>query len=360
MAPLTVPVMPRRTAYLRPATLRDWSLAQFADWAMRVADQGVEGVVTKLPAISDELVQSCDKAGIAVIGSFSCYATQGGDPAPDGPIALDDHGRPLEPVEWYTGLVPGDPRLEDARAATLGRHLRRGVTGTVILDFLRWPGHWETESRAGGVPRPCSFDPDTLGRFLDWAEATGVEASVIDPQQPARSARTLLGPLRAEWQSFRTQTVTQLAARLAGIAHGQGAQVGAFVVPLPDESRRRDYGQDTAALAQHLDLLIPMTYHAITAQPAGWIGRFSRETAASTGKPVVAMIQLTASSSYSGGWDWGAPIDSAELAAATEQLDHDIDAGTLAGYCYFPGEALSFPPARPTHDATTTAKGPLQ
>jgi hypothetical protein len=360
MEPLNPARLPPRSAYLRPATLRGWSAVQLADWAARAVDRGVEALVTKLPDFTDDHARICARAGLSLIGSFTCYAPHAGDPNPPGTTAIDDRGLPLEPVEWYTGLVPGDPGLEDARAAALDREVRRGLTDTMVLDFLRWPGHWETESRHGAEPRASSFDQNTLARFVGWADSAGVDAAGVDPHDPIRSARVLRGALQQEWQSFRTRMVTGFAARLARIAHDRDARVGAFLVPVPPAVRRRDYGQDAAALAVHLDLFVPMTYHSIAGEPVDWIGRTGQAVTQETGKPVIAMVQLSASPHYSGGWDWGRHVPASDLASAVDELEHDIGRGLIAGHCLFPGEAIELAPATPPRPTTTTAKGTSQ
>ncbi len=332
--------LPARSAYLRPRTLQEWTLDDCRNWAEHTREAGFDAVVTKFSTLTDAQAAVLRSAGLTLVGSFSCYSMAGAGTGDVGHAPVGESGHVLGPVEWYSGLVPGDPALEEARAMEFGQLLERGLGPLVVLDFLRWPGHWETEGRNGGAPPASSFDSATLTRFVSWADERGVDARGVDPHAPGLSAALLLGDLKEHWVGFRSELVTGFARRLAGLAHQRSVAVGAFLVPVPDRRRRELYGQDVGALAEDLDVFVPMTYHAIAGRPARWSRDFSLETQRLVDKPVIAMVQLTSSEEYSGGWDWGAPVERSDVQETVLELADDVSRGALAGYCVFPGEAL--------------------
>lgn len=318
---------PTRSAYLRPGVLEGWDRARLGRWADDAAAAGVSAVITKLDAITRERRQLLGQRGISMLGSFSCYSDHRDPDALDGgvrPVGRD--GRPLAPLEWYTGLVPGSARFEDALAARLAAEARAAEAEWVLLDFLRWPGHWEIESRGTGRPREASFDPLTMARF---AEALG--------QSEASAADVDAHP--AAWQAFRVATVTASVRRLAAVVRDAGARPGMFLVPVESARRVRDYGQDVAALAPFLDLFALMSYQQMLGITGAEITALADEVTLASSRPVVVMIQTTAAAEHSGGWDWGPPIDAGVVTALAAELDAATRAGRFAGTCFFPGEA---------------------
>ena len=60
------------------------------------------------------------------------------------------------------------PTFEDHREdrlALLAQLTSRVDVDGVILDFVRWPFHWELECRPGGRVTSTSFDAHTLEQF---------------------------------------------------------------------------------------------------------------------------------------------------------------------------------------------------
>ncbi len=331
---------PARSAYVRPSTIAAWRPDDVRRWLDMAVSFGIGALVTKLPNITDELAAQCADVGLEVIGSFTCFSDHDSSPGdPRGIRPIDELGRAFDPMEWYTGLVPGDPELEDHRARRLDELVRRGLVASVVFDFVRWPGHWELESRGGRMPRRSSFDPVTLERFRDFAERRGDDIAGIDPEDAVASAAAIDARLGASWTAFRADTVTSFVRRLSDIAHAAGIEVGVFLVPVPHAERVAHYGQDAVAMAGVVDVFVPMTYHAIAARPPAWIHDLTNETAAITRTPVVAMLQTTASPEYSAGADWGAHISGPELESVTRSLEQAVTDGDLAGVCLFPGEA---------------------
>jgi hypothetical protein len=103
-----------------------------------------------------------------------------------------------------------------------------------------------------------------------------------------------------------------------------------------EEQRISAVGQSAAALARHVDVLLPMAYHAIIEQPRslaiGLVEDVKRHAPLTS---VVPLIQTTADPSIADGADWGSPFDFRDLRDVMDQLR---DGGE--GFVLFPAEGL--------------------
>jgi hypothetical protein len=319
---------PRRLAYLRPATISRWDDGDRDAWARSATAHGIEGVVTKLDGIDARLRDAFERHDLDVLGSFACYSDHSapgaiGDPV--RPVGVD--GQPLAPMEWYHGVVPGHDAYDDALVARFDQELRRVRPRTVFLDFLRWPGHWEIESRFPSAPRPASFDTGTLRRFATWVGRESVTAAEI------------LSVWAEQWADFRSSIITDLTHRLAIVAHRHGTELGAFLVPIPHDLRRAHYGQDAAALAPHIEVFAVMTYQQMVDLDIEGTLHLTDEVASITGRDVIAMLQTSTQPEFAGDWDWGPDLDQATTATRAAALDGALRTHRIAGVCCFPGEA---------------------
>jgi len=230
-------------------------------------------------------------------------------------------------MEWYTGVIPTDPtynaRLLERAAELVGR----GLLDAMVLDFLRWPLHWEWELRAGARPRAASFDPITLAAFRGRTGHHHV------PDDPGAAAALLLGELAADWHAFRCGVICEVAAGLRAAIRSTGElPVGMFVIPAPDGERRTLVGQDVTALEPHVDAFIAMTYHRIVGREPGWVLETVADLRAHTRRPVLTMVQTTCDPALSRGADWGSGLTDAEFAALARATGTPV--------CLFPAEGM--------------------
>ena len=84
--------------------------------------------------------------------------------------------------------------------------------------------------------------------------------------------------------------------------------VGAFVVPLPPAALAEAVGQDVAALSQIVDLLAPMTYHAIVHRDAAWVRDTTEAIAGAADCRVVPVVQVDSADGPAFDADWGPPV----------------------------------------------------
>jgi hypothetical protein len=315
-----------RAAYLFDRTLADPERVQEIITAAERA--GLTALITKAAAVTPRLRDACHAAGLAVVGSLACYSDHA-EPAAQRrpelrPVGADGT---WSTMEWYTGVIPTDPGYNVRLLECAAELAARGLLDAMVLDFLRWPLHWEWELRAGARPRAASFDPITLAAFRD---RTGHQYL---PDDPRAAAAMLLGDLAADWHAFRCGVIGEVAAGLrAAIRSGGDLPVGMFVVPAPDGERRTLVGQDVAALEPHVDAFLAMTYHRIVGRNPGWVHDIVADLRAHTRRPVLTMLQTTCDPALSRGADWGIGLTDAEFAALARA------AGTPL--CLFPAEGM--------------------
>lgn len=298
------------------------------------ASCGVTYVLTEGVSLPAWLPDELGEAGLALGSGIACFSDHATAVA-----AMTDRLRPVTAtgeirpqMEWYRGIIPTDRGYEEGLIDACVRAATQHPLRLFVLDFIRWPLHWELELRAGAQVIDASFDRVTLGRFRD---EMGFDIPVDDP---AASAKRLHGDLRDAWTTFKCRVITDIVERITRRIRDArpGLPLGAFIVP-GDEAQRRSYaGQDVRALSRHLDVLLPMTYHAILRRPSSWIGETVSEMRQRSTAPIVPVIQVTADPSISGGNDWGVPFTPAALGAA---IDAGLDAGGW-GFVLFPAHGL--------------------
>ncbi|WP_166351942.1 hypothetical protein [Phytoactinopolyspora limicola] len=327
-----------RAVYLRPVGVQSWSARELMDRLDTFADSGIDTIVTKLRASTGRFAAECRARNIRLVGSFGCFIDHAlPSDVPPELRPVDDHGRVFEPMRWYHGVIPTSERYLEALAAELSAVLDHTDTDGVLLDFIRWPCHWERELRPGATWRRSSFDPITLARFNTYLDGRDDSPHLaVDPGDPVQAAAAVRDHLAEQWIEFRCDVVNDACRRLGDVVAAAGRWTGAFVVPTTDRLRREVVGQDTRALAEIVDLLLPMTYHAALQRPVSWLDSVSADVKATTtgtpgGAPVVAMVQGPATED---GWGIspGSPQFRDALTAATTWP------GSGAGFCVFPGD----------------------
>ncbi|HET9456626.1 MAG TPA: hypothetical protein VFO78_04750 [Candidatus Limnocylindrales bacterium] len=299
-----------------------------------LAAAGLDALLTEGHSIPAEIARGARETGLRLGGGIACYSDHA-----EAIMPIRDSLRPITPLgklrprmEWYRGIIPTDRRYEDALVRACRDAAERQPIDLFVLDFVRWPIHWELELREGASPIDSSFDPTTLRRFRD---EMGVEIAVSDP---AAAARAIHDELLETWTAFKCQVITELVARIVGEVRGvrPDLPVGAFVVPGDDATRRRYAGQDVGALAASLDLLLPMAYHAILRRTPSWVFEVVTDVRQRAPVPIVPVVQVTADAEVAGPNDWGDPFPAAHLGQA-------IDAGLAAGghgFVVFPAHGL--------------------
>jgi hypothetical protein len=272
---------------------------------------GVNTLVTEGDTYSAEAIRRVRDSGMRFIAGLSAFSdhANGNSLLQTRPELhpIDETGRPRRQMEWYVGITPTIADYRESRARAAEAIVREHEVDGLMLDFVRWPLHWELELRPDAPPSAASsFDPVTLDDFVRWRG----EPLPAEADGPASAAAWILRDARDEWTSYRCAVITafveDVARRVRAIR--RDVMVGAFVVPLPPAALADAVGQDVAALGQVLDLIAPMTYHAIVHRDAAWVADTTEAIAASSDCRVVPVVQVDSADGPAFDADWGPPV----------------------------------------------------
>jgi hypothetical protein len=291
---------------------------QFADAVNAISDAdlrglrswGVDTLVTEGDTYEAEAIRRVRASGMRFIAGLSAFSDH-----VDGNALLkirpelhpiDETGRPRRQMEWYVGITPTIADYRESRARAAEAIVRDHEVDGLMLDFVRWPLHWELELRPDSPPPAASsFDPVTLADFVRW-RGEPLPAGL----DGASAAAWILRDARDDWTSYRCAVITafveDVVRRVRVIR--RDVMVGAFVVPLPPAGLAEAVGQDVTALGQVLDLIAPMTYHAIVHRDAAWVGDTTEAIAASADCRVVPVVQVDSADGPAFDADWGPPV----------------------------------------------------
>lgn len=229
-------------------------------------------------------------------------------------LATTSRGRPAV-EEWLWYACPSDERWWQHRLGTLRAGLERFRPVTVSLDFARGFVFWER------VPPPGEVDPAAIEH--------GCCCGTCRPAHlDARAA-----------EEARVELVTRRVGEAAALVREvhPGVPVGVKLVPWLgsdyDGARRRVAGQDPARLAEHVDVLMPMSYSHLVGRPASYLRELHRELVELTGKPLVPWLQADIPDRPEG-------IPFAELDAMLTVFEND----GIENYCIFQHSSVAVRP----------------
>lgn len=263
----------------------DQSVDQIAAWLQEHNFSAVFG------GYSDTaLVAALHEAGIQVYAEFPVFFGESQwQLYPDSRPILAN-GAPLSKQGWYAGVNPSHPGVRRDRLNALYRLLSQTQVDGVWLDFIRWPGRWES-SRPNLMD--TGFDAGTLSRFSrDVGLSAGEEVTPVDG---AQRIATELAPL---WHRWKCRQITDFVAEARAVVDSVNRPIllGAFVLPWMasdhDSAITRIVGQDIPAMAEFLDIVSPMAYHALCGRDPDWVHQIHDSTRARVSCPVWPVIQV--------------------------------------------------------------------
>lgn len=311
-------------AFIFPEVWQAWTEGEAVHAFESLLGFGVNSIFTESETYRDDLIVLAHRLGLRWFGGIACFS----DHAHQHQILrdrpemwpIDETGARRPQMEWYVGLTP---TFEDYNASRIGlaeRLVRNHDLDGFMLDFIRWPIHWELELRPGmAEPPQCSFDPHTLARFQ---EETGIrlpeglgERDRGEQRLAASRAAWILTHHPQAWYDFRCGIITrfcQQAVDALRSARGNELTVGFYALPLPMEPLARIAGQRLSDLAPLVDLIAPMVYHAIVHRSVQWVGDTVQMFASTCPGKVLPVVQVDSAEGAEAGADWGPPIPVSE------------------------------------------------
>jgi hypothetical protein len=298
-------------AFIFPTVWEQWDTNKAARIIQQLQDFGVNTLATESETYRHDLIELAHRLGLKVVGGISCFSEHGRNhqqlyERPElWPVLEDGSRRPL--MEWYIGVTPTFDDYNARRLDILEKIMREYELDGMILDFVRWPLHWELELRPGATrPAQSSFDPHTIAQFLEYANLE----IPADVRSIAEQAQWILQGHRAVWTDFKCHVIAHFVGQARErVKHWRPETgLGAYMVAMPDEERAYWVGQRVRDLSPVVDFFAPMVYHPVLHQTAQWgIQTIEEITALAPGR-VLPVLQVDSAEGAAMGSDWGPPV----------------------------------------------------
>lgn len=194
-----------------------------------------------------------------------------------------------------------EERLLHIRSSIVRSAKSNGPDG-IWLDFIRYPGFWETANPQIPDTCYCSRCLEKFRKDRNIKLPTGLSA------QDASSWIRKNHPY--EWMAWKREQILSFVRKVKKIINEETASaapgnkrlvLGAFVVPWTKGEHNGAVSfllaQDAVQLSEIVDVISPMVYHKMTKQPESWVGRMTayyKETARSQVWPIVQSLDVTA------------------------------------------------------------------
>jgi hypothetical protein len=244
-------------------------------------------------------------------------------------------GEPRPQMEWYNGVAPTARAHREERRAHLVALAEQHRFDGFLLDFIRWPMHWEIELRPGYPPPiDSSYDEATLRAF---AERVGVGFPDELIGRPAAAASWIALNRPREWIDLKCDVITDYVREVRdGLWQAAGREIpmGICGVPLQPEW----VGQRFADLARVVELICPMSYHPVLYRTPGWV-KESVEACIELAPGQVAPIVQVDTDGAEHGADFGPAVSDSEF----RQVLTDVLGLEVRGVIVFTGTELLRP-----------------
>jgi len=226
---------------------------------------------------------------------------------PDARPILAD-GRTLEEAEpgGHGGVCPTHEAWQAERLAMIADWVRRfggpgGIDG-IWLDFIRYPGFWETAEQR--VPPDGCYCPRCLAKFSRDRGIALPAAAGGKAMGAAEAAAWIRRHHLYEWTAWKKEQIVSFVRDVRGIVKDKSTVpilLGAFIVPWTKGERDGAVsfllGQDAFELSGIVDVIVPMLYHRMVGRSVDWVGRMTayyRETSQGNLWPILQAGDLDA------------------------------------------------------------------
>lgn len=328
-------------AFIFPDVWNVWSQVEAHSILSRLRDFGVNAIFTESESYRDDLIRLSHQMGLLWFGGIACFS----DHAHNNQLLsrrrelwpVDEEGKLRQPMEWYIGVTPTFENYNASRLELIEQLVRTHEFDGFMLDFIRWPVHWEVELRPG-APRPLqtSFDPHTLACFQTQ---TGINIPNNVPDTASR-ARWILTHHDSEWTDFKCSVITQFvraASTQIRSARDRDFVLGLYALPLPLNALESIAGQRLQDLASFVDVIAPMVYHAMLHQHSPWVSEIIENTERFIPGKLLPVLQVDSTEGTAAGADWGPAVPPSEW---EEVVRRALRSSSIRGLIAFTGTAL--------------------
>lgn len=211
------------------------------------------------------------------------------------PITAD--GSPLS-ADGHGGICPTHPQWRQGRLNHIDQLLQlppQHRPDGIWLDFIRYPGTWETATP--GLPDTC-YCPRCLTQFQ---QDSGLTLPAVSA--PAQAAQWISAHAAFAWMSWKKEQINSLVrdirTRINTLAPESRPLLGLFLVPWQKGEYKNalsyHLAQDPFLLSKSADVLSPMLYHGMTGNETAWVTRmlnYYQETALCPVWPIVQGVDV--------------------------------------------------------------------
>lgn len=167
-----------------------------------------------------------------------------------------------------------------------------GIDG-IWLDFIRYPGLWETKDPS--IPDTC-YCHRCLKKFQQ-----DTEVSIPGELRSKDAAVWIKKNCRYQWMKWKKGQISSFVEEVRDILcrepSGNPLTLGVFLVPWTKGERNNDISfklaQDAFELSAVADVISPMVYHKMVGKPESWVGymtQYYKESARCRLVPIVQSL----------------------------------------------------------------------
>jgi len=203
---------------------------------------------------------------------------------------ITSSGKPIEKDDWYGGLCPNQPKLQEKRLHEISELIDKYDVDGIWLDFIRYPTHWEVKNPR--LDQTC-FCPICLAKFK---KDTRIQIPT-NLTKTADKADWILKTHNQAWIDWKCQNITTFTRKAYQQIKSKNPSivVGFFGVPwTPDDFNNAIHstiGQNYKTLSPYVDVFTPMVYHKLCYRDINWINVIINYQSNQTNKPIVPIIQ---------------------------------------------------------------------
>ncbi len=265
----------------------------FAQWAALGINTAFVG-----PALAErvDFRAHAERAGMPLSVVFPVFYAPAELAADPGLFAVTARGESARD-DWVEFACPTNEAFRRRRVEEAVELVRRTRPAGLTLDFLRDFVYWEMvrpDADPASLPDACY-----CSRCLAQFRASSAAAAGV-PGEPVAAAAWIRANAAADWERFKSATITAMAWELARTVRDVKTDIRITINVVPwrsgdyDGAITRIAGQDRHALGGIADVLSPMVYSFMLYRDPEWIASVVQDVSREGRCTVLPSIQVAA------------------------------------------------------------------